>query len=81
MNGKRSDVLLIRENNGVRTYVKLDLTSSSWFTSQYYYIKQNDVIIVNPNGPKIMSSGYLSSIGGVLGVLTFGLTIFLLLKK
>ncbi|HNP32729.1 MAG TPA: polysaccharide biosynthesis/export family protein [Flavobacterium sp.] len=80
INGKRSDVLLIRESNGVRTYIKLDLTSSSWFTSQYYYVKQNDVIIVNPNGPKIMTSGYLSNIGGILSVLTFGLTVFLLVK-
>lgn len=80
INGKRTDVLLIRESNGIRSYIKLDLTSSSWFTSQYYYIKQNDVIIVNPNGPRIMTSGYLSNIGGILGVLTFGLTVFLLLK-
>ncbi len=81
INGKRTDVLLIRESNGVRNYIKLDLTSSSWFSSPYYYIKQNDVIIVNPNGPRIMTSGYLSNIGGILGVLTFGLTVFLLLKK
>lgn len=80
INGKRTDVLLIRESNGIRTYIKLDLTSSSWFTSQYYYIKQNDVIIVNPNGPRIMTSGYLSNIGGILSVLTFGLTVFLLVK-
>lgn len=80
INGKRSDVLLIRESNGIRTYIKLDLTSSSFFSSQYYYIKQNDIIIVNPNGPKIASSGYLTNIGGILGVLTFGLTVFLLLK-
>lgn len=80
INGKRTDVLLIRESNGIRTYTKLDLTSSSFFASPYYYIKQNDVIIVNPNGPKIMTSGYLSNIGGILGVLTFGLTVFLLLK-
>lgn len=81
INGKRTDVLLIRESNGIRSYIKLDLTSSSWFSSQYYYIKQNDVIIVNPNGPTIMSAGYLGNLGGVLSVLTFGLTVFLLLKK
>lgn len=81
INGIRKDVLLIRENNGTRTYIKLDLTSSSWFTSPYYYIKQNDVIIVNPNGAKVMTSGYLSNIGSVLGVITFAATMYLLLKK
>jgi len=79
--GKRKDILLIRENNGVRTYVKLDLTSSDWFNSPYYYVKQNDVIIVNPNGAKVMSSGYLSNIGSVVGILSFAATLVLLFKK
>ena len=81
INGIRKDVLLIRENNGTRTYIKLDLTSSSWFTSPYYYVKQNDVIIVNPNGAKIMTSGYLGNIGSILSILSIGVTLFLLLKK
>ena len=79
--GKRKDVLLIRENNGTRTYIKLDLTSSDWFTSPYYYVKQNDVIIVNPNGAKVMSSGYLSNIGSIIGILSFAATLVLLFKK
>lgn len=81
INGVRKDVLLIRENNGTRTYIKLDLTSSDWFTSPYYYVKQNDVIIVNPNGAKVLTSTYLNNIGSVLGILSFAATLFLLLKK
>jgi polysaccharide export outer membrane protein len=80
INGQRKDVLLIRESNGTRTYIKLDLTSSNWFDSPYYYVKQNDVIIVNPNGAKVMTSGYLTNLGSVLGFLTFGLTLYLILK-
>ena len=79
--GKRKDVLLIRENNGTRTYVKLDLTSSDWFSSPYYYVKQNDVIIVNPNGAKVTTAGYLSGIGSVIGILSFVATMYLLFKK
>lgn len=81
INGVRKDVLLIREINGIRTYIRLDLTSSNWFRSPYYYVKQNDIIIVNPNGPKIMSSGYLTSVGAALGIVSFGLTVYLLLKN
>jgi len=80
INGVRQDVLLIRENNGTRSYIKLDLTSSDWFTSPYYYIKQNDVIIVNPNGAKIMTASYLNNIGTVFGILSFAVTLFLLTK-
>ncbi|WP_293892586.1 polysaccharide biosynthesis/export family protein [Flavobacterium sp.] len=81
INGVRKDVLVIREVNGVRTYAHVDLTSSDWFSSPYYYIKQNDVIIVNPNSPKITSSGYLNGLGTTLGFISFGITIYLLLKK
>lgn len=80
INGVRKDVMLIRENNGTRSYIKLDLTSSNWFSSPYYYVKQNDVIIVNPNGAKVMSSGYLNNIGSIVGILSFAATIYLLLK-
>ena len=81
INGVRKDVMIIREVNGVRTYAHVDLTSSDWFTSPYYYVKQNDIIIVNPNGPKITSAGYLNSLGSTLGFISFGVTIYLLLKK
>jgi polysaccharide export outer membrane protein len=81
INGIRKDILLIREVNGTRTYVNLDLTSSSWFDGPYYYVKQNDVIIVNPNGPKVMTSGYLKDIGTTLGTLSFIITLILLFQK
>lgn len=80
INGLRKNVLLIREVNGNRTYVHLDLTSTDWFNSPYYYVKQNDVIIVSPNGSRIMSSGYLRDVGTTLGTLSFLLTVFILLK-
>ena len=81
LNGIRKDVLLIREVDGTRTYTRLDLTLSNLLNSPSYYVKQNDVIIVNPNGPKVMTSGYLNSIGAGLGIISFALTLFLLLKK
>lgn len=81
INGIRKEVLLIREVNGTRTYVHLDLTSSKWFDSPYYFVKQNDVIIVNPNPVKVTSSGYLNSLGSVLGFVSFALTIYLLINN
>lgn len=47
--GNHSNVLLIREQDGVRSYHRLDLTEPDIFTSPYYYIKHNDVIYVEPN--------------------------------
>jgi len=57
--GDRKNVVLIRENNdGTITYHQFDLTSADIFTSPYYYLQQNDKIIVNPNKTKQLESKY-----------------------
>lgn len=47
--GKRNDVLVIREENGQRKSYRVDLRSSKLFNSPVYYLKQNDVVYVEPN--------------------------------
>lgn len=47
--GNRSNVLLIREENGVRSFHRFDLTQSDIFKSPYYYLQRNDIIVVEPN--------------------------------
>ncbi len=54
--GKRENVLLVREENGQRNFIRLNLNSSKIFQSTYYYLKQNDVVYVEPNKSKIASS-------------------------
>lgn len=56
--GRRDNVLLIREQNGKRTHVRLDLTSPEIFSSPYYYLKQNDYIYVEPNDIRKDNSEY-----------------------
>ena len=81
INGKRQDVLIIREENNKRTYTTIDLTSKKWFDSPNYYIKPNDVIYVNPNGPKVTSSGYVPSLTNLLAVASVAITTIILLIK
>lgn len=81
LSGKRSDILIIREEDGKRTYGHIDMRKTDWFDSPYYYIKQNDIIYVNPNGPKIKSAGYVTNIQGLIGLLFTGLTLTLLLTR
>lgn len=80
INGLRKNVLLIREVNGVRTYVHLDLTDSKLFDSPYYYIKQNDVIIVNANPAQVATAGYVKDAATALGFVTLVLTTILLVN-
>ncbi len=49
---KRGNVILIREIDGQRTILPIDLTSKSAFTSSHYYLKNNDVIYVQPGKTK-----------------------------
>lgn len=42
--GNRTNVLLIRDNNGLKEYHRFDLTSAEMLTSPYYYLQQNDVL-------------------------------------
>jgi polysaccharide biosynthesis/export protein len=51
--GKKSNVRVIREVNGVREYGSIDLTSKDMFQSPYYYLMQNDIVIVDPRKSKI----------------------------
>lgn len=47
--GNRNDLLLIRENNGKREYHRLNLNDASLLSSPYFYLQQNDVVMVAPN--------------------------------
>lgn len=56
--GKRKDILLIREVDGVKKFAKIDLTSVNSVISPLYYLQQNDVIVVEPNKARIRSSSF-----------------------
>jgi len=45
----RDNILLIRETNGKKEYHRINLNDSEVFTSPYFYLKQNDMLIVEPN--------------------------------
>lgn len=47
--GERSSVMLIREENGQKTIHRFNLNDSKSLESPYFYLKQNDVIYVEPN--------------------------------
>ncbi|GGG60220.1 polysaccharide biosynthesis/export family protein [Bizionia arctica] len=79
--GKREDVLIMREVDGVRKIGHLDLTQSSWLDSDFSYVKPNDVIVINQNPPKVTSAGYIGNIATLLGVSTVILSVIILLTR
>ena len=51
--GKKNSVRVIREGNGDRQIGTIDLTAKNVFESPYFYLQQNDVIIVDPTRAKV----------------------------
>jgi len=51
----RSNIVLIRETNGTREYIPIDLTSKKLFNSPYFYMKSNDFLYVQPGKNKFAS--------------------------
>ncbi|HTK20286.1 MAG TPA: polysaccharide biosynthesis/export family protein [Mucilaginibacter sp.] len=49
-------IFLIREINGKREYIPIDLNSKKLFDSPYYYMKNHDVLVVTPNRSKISNN-------------------------
>ena len=58
INGVRKNVLVIREQNGTKQEFRVDLTSREAMNSPVYYLAQNDVVYVEPNGARVQSSKY-----------------------
>lgn len=54
--GKRENVLLIRDNNGKKEFVRFDLNSSNIFASPYFFLHQGDVVYVEPNKSKVVAT-------------------------
>ncbi|WBL22037.1 polysaccharide biosynthesis/export family protein [Zunongwangia sp. HRR-M8] len=57
--GKRKNVLVVREGkDGEKVHAYLDLTDANIVNSSFYYLQQNDLVYVEPNGPQIQSASY-----------------------
>src|SRR5690606_38411776 len=54
--GKRQNVLVIREADGQKNIFSVDLTTKEVLDSLVYYLSQYDVLNVVPNNSKIQSS-------------------------
>jgi polysaccharide biosynthesis/export protein len=49
MSGVRKNVLVIRDSCGFKREFRVDMTKKDLFSSPVYYLKQNDVVYVEPN--------------------------------
>ena len=74
--GKRENVLIIREQDGVRTLLRVNLNDKEALNSPDYYLQQNDIIYVEPDSYKAATASLTrTNIQFVLSLTLAALTI------
>ncbi|MBF0649507.1 polysaccharide biosynthesis/export family protein [Dysgonomonas sp. GY75] len=83
--GKRNGIMIIREAGGNRITYKMDLRSSETFSSPAYYLRQNDVIYVEPNntraGQSSINENNVKSVSLWMSIASFATTLAVLIFK
>nr|WP_042293834.1 polysaccharide biosynthesis/export family protein [Nonlabens ulvanivorans] len=72
--GRRDNIVVIRDMNGIQTSTRVNLTSADFIYSPFYYLNQNDTIIVEPNGAQIQASGFNRNISVYVSIASLLLT-------
>jgi polysaccharide biosynthesis/export protein len=58
---RRDNVLVIREQNGRREFGRLDITKPEIISSPYFYLQQNDIVIVEQNRKKAVANDAITA--------------------
>jgi len=76
--GKRDNILIVRDIDGKKEYARLNLNSSKIFNNPYYYLRQNDVIYVEPNKARVSANNaaQLQLLGAITSIATVLVLIF-----
>ncbi|MEZ0541022.1 polysaccharide biosynthesis/export family protein [Fibrella arboris] len=70
--GQRTNVLVIREENGKQTFNRVDLTKRDVFNSPFYYLHPNDVVYVEPGKSRVASADrFYQTVPIILSALSF----------
>lgn len=79
--GKRDKILVIRQVDEELKYELLDLTSVDIFQNPFYYLKQNDIVYVEPTYRKVKSAGFITSWQGLVSIVTTAFSLFVLFNN
>jgi polysaccharide export outer membrane protein len=79
--GVRKTIKVIRLENNKQLVGEIDLTQKNWMNSPFYFIKPNDVIVVDPNTAKVKSAGIIGNAGTLLGTISVILSSFLIIRS
>ncbi len=78
--GRRDNILVVREENNVRTMARLNIRDPDIFSSPYFYLKQNDFVYVEPTTRKTAGNDAIfvrnvSVVASLLSVVTLAISL------
>lgn len=79
--GKRDNILIIRDFQGIKTFNRVDITKADFVNSPFYYLDQNDVVYVEARKAKIDSTAIGGNVSTIISIVSFALTIVLILTN
>ncbi|WP_297511867.1 polysaccharide biosynthesis/export family protein [Flavobacterium sp.] len=78
--GRRDNILIIRDYQGVKTFNNVDITNANVVNSPYFYLDQNDVIYIQERKAKVDASA-LPNLPLIVSVASFLTTVLILLNR
>ena len=81
INGDRNHVLLLRNQDGQKVNQVIDLTKSEFLKSEFYFLKQNDIIYIRPNNARVKSSGLVGNASTLVSILSLAVSLFIVITR
>jgi polysaccharide export outer membrane protein len=83
--GNKENILLGRDENGQKKFVRVNLNSPEFYNSPYYFLKQNDIIYVQPTkdraiGADARTGRAFTNVSFAFTILTLGITLYNIFK-
>lgn len=79
--GRRDNILVIREIEGKKAFHRVDITSADFINSSFYYLTQNDQIVVEANKTRMNASAVGPNITVLISAMTLLLSLYVIITK
>lgn len=78
--GKRDNILIVRDYQGVKSFHKVDITNANFVNSPFYYLDQNDMIYVQERKAKVDATSF-PSLPLIVSILSLVTTVLILINR
>ncbi|WP_105982694.1 polysaccharide biosynthesis/export family protein [Nonlabens agnitus] len=79
--GKRKDIILLRDRNGIQESHIIDLTKSDVLDSELFYLQQNDVLVVGPNNAQVNGASFNRNNALYVSIASVLLSVIILISR